>query len=93
MKFFGDHLEKNYRFFKFSVSPWGIYSFTKQNQSYCNVDFLVLRNFSKEFTAVPKESKDGNFVKLSKQTILLEKQTTLLERKEYRRNNEFSIQP
>lgn len=53
----------------------------------------MLRNFSKEFTAVPKESKDGNFVKLSKQTILLEKQTRLLERKEYRRNNEFSIQP
>ena len=60
----------------------------------------MLRNFSKEFTAVPKESKDGNFVKLSKQTILLEKQTILLEkqtrlleRKEYRRNNAFSIQP
>lgn len=87
-------MEKKYYFFKFSVSPWGIYFFfTKKNQSYHNVDFLVLRNFSKEFTAAPMESKDtlqnerdGNFIKL-------DEQTRLLDQKEYRRNNEFSIQP
>ena len=51
----------------------------KKNQSYHNVDFLVLRNFSKEFTAVPMESKDtlqnerdGNFIKLDEQTRLLD---------------------
>lgn len=53
----------------------------------------MLRNFSKEFTAAPMESKDtlhnerdGNFIKL-------DEQTRLLDQKEYRRNNEFSIQP
>lgn len=47
-----------------------LFFFTKKNQSYRDVDFLVLRNFSKEFTAAPMESKDtlqnerdGNFKK------------------------------
>lgn len=67
--------------------------YKKKNQSYRKVDFLVLRNFSKEFTVVPMESKDtlqnerdGNFIKL-------DEQTRILDQKEYRRNNEFSIQP
>ena len=51
----------------------------------------MLRNFSKEFTAAPMESKDtlqnerdGNFIKL-------DEQTRLLDQKEYRRNNEFPL--
>ena len=65
----------------------------KKNQSYHNVDFLVLRNFSKEFTAAPMESKDTLQNEIDRNFIKLDEQTRLLDQKEYRRNNEFSIQP
>lgn len=68
-----------------------IFFFTKKNQSYHNVDFLVLRNFSKEFTAAPMESKDTLQNERDVNFIKLDEQTRLLDQKEYRRNNEFSI--
>lgn len=86
-------MEKNTISLNFQFHHEASIFFTKKNQSYRNVDFLVLRNFSKEFTAAPIKSKDtlqnerdGNFIKLNEQT-------RLLDQKEYRRNNEFSIQP